>query len=93
MTTATPHPATGGQERQRIAVVLIGFAHAAAVEEQRVVEERTVAVGRVSSACRGNLAKELDVVGVDLHHFGDVRRIVAVVRQPCDAVSLTPICG
>ena len=66
--------------RQRIARVLIRIAHAAAVEDQRVIEQRAVAVGRRVQLLQ-ELGEQLDVVGVDLGDLGDVLRVVAVVRD------------
>ena len=70
--------APGHDDREVRVVVHVRVAHAAAVEVQRVVEERSVAVLR-----RGELAEELgeegDVELVDLRKLGDLGRVVAVV--------------
>ena len=67
-------------ERQRIARVLIGIAHAAAVEIKRVIEQRTVAVWRRSHLLQ-EFREQLDVVRVDPGDLGDVLGIVAVMRD------------
>ena len=51
---ALTHAAADGDDRQRIAGVPVGVAHAAAVEDQRVIEQRAVAVRR-----RAQLLEEL----------------------------------
>src|SRR5438094_387137 len=80
VTMAFADAAANGEDRQRIAGVLVRVAHAAAIEDERVVEERTVAVRRVLQRVE-ELREELDVVRIDLHDFRDVRRVVAVVRD------------
>ena len=41
------------QRRQVLVIVHVAVGHAAAVEEQRVIEQAAVAVGRGLAACRG----------------------------------------
>ena len=61
-------------------VVDVGVAHAAAVEVERVIEQRAVAVRRGFQLCE-ELGEQRDVELVDLRHLGDFLRIVAVVGK------------
>ena len=75
-----PTCAARHQQRQRIAGVLVRIAHAAAVHQHRVVEQRAVAVGRGLQPIE-EPPEQLDVIGVDARHLLDVLRVVAVVRH------------
>ena len=74
------------QHRQRVVIVLIRIRHAAAVHDQRVIEQAAVAVGRV-----GELAQEIRdrgarVVLVELREPLDVRGNPRVVRRVVEAL-------
>ena len=80
---SAPRPAgaaAGDHDRQVGVVVHVRVAHAAAVQVERMVQQRAVAVRR-----RGQLLQEVaeqrDVVLVDLGDHGELRRIVPVVRR------------
>src|SRR5437667_6739461 len=71
---------TGYQDRQIDVVMHVRVPHAAAVKDQRVIEQRAVAfLGRLEFA--EELREERYVELVDLRHPGDLRGVVAVVRQ------------
>ena len=61
-------------------VVDIWIAHAAAVEEEAVVEQRAIALFRCSKL--GDVfGEEADVEGVDLRHALNFRRVIAVMGK------------
>ena len=57
-----------------------GIAHAAAVQVERMVEQRAVAFRRGLQLLQ-ELREQRDVELIDLGHLGDLLRIVAVMRQ------------
>ena len=65
---------------QRVTRVLIRIAHPAAIEEKRVIEERSVAVWSCVQLFQ-EFAEQGAVVRVDLGNLGDVLWIVAVMRD------------
>src|SRR5262245_59832033 len=80
MTIAATGAAAHCHHRKRTGSVDVGIAHAAAIDDQRVIEQRPVTVG-----CRAQLLEELReqlrVIRVDLRNLCDLVRIVAVMRD------------
>ena len=68
------------QDRQVVVRVLVPVAHAAAVEERRVIQEVAVAVGRRPEPLE-EAGEELQMVRVDLGFLGDLFRNAVVVRD------------
>src|SRR5437867_8808540 len=66
------------QDRQVVVRVLVPVAHAAAVEERRVIQEVAVAVGRRPEPLE-EAGEELQMVRVDLGFLGDLFRNAVVV--------------
>ena len=66
--------------RQVRVLVQVAVAHAAAVDEQALIEQRAVAVGRRAHLL-GEVAEQRHVIGVDLGLLLDQARVVAVVRS------------
>src|SRR5262245_65574916 len=60
--------------------VEVAVADAAAVYDQRMVEQIAVAVGRRFQPLQ-QIAEELDVLLVDLRYLGDLFRVVLVVSE------------
>ncbi len=60
--------------------MLVAFAHAAAVQDHRVIEQRSVAVGRGRELVQ-ELREQRDVTGVELDEIRDLLRVVAVMRH------------
>src|SRR6185503_1412881 len=75
-----PARVAGEQHRQIQMVVHVAVAHAAAVDEQRVLEQVAVAVGRVLQPLQ-ELGEQAHVVRVDLRFLLHLLRVVVVVRD------------
>src|ERR1017187_10389880 len=72
--------AAGDEDRQVRMVVEVGVAHAAAVEVERMVQERAISLGRCLQL-REELGKQRHVELVDLGHPRDLLGVVPVVRE------------
>ena len=68
------------QDRQVYVIVDIRIAHAAAIENHRMIEQRTVAVPRGLQFFQV-VGKQRNMERIDLCHLGELLRIAAVVRQ------------
>ena len=80
---AAPHLAgrTAGDEDRQVRVIMkVGIAHPAAVEVERVVQERAVPLG-CGLQLREELGEQRHMELVDLGHPGDLCGVVAVVRE------------
>src|SRR5580658_7673102 len=60
--------------------MLIGVSHVAAIENQRMIQQRAVAVGCLCHAV-DEVGEHLDVILVDLRELLDFLRIFAVMRS------------
>ena len=78
--------AAGEDDRQRIEVVLVAVAQAAAVEHHRVIEQRAVAVGRRLQLLE-EVAEHLHVIAVDHGELVHVLALVRVVRRVVEALA------
>ena len=72
--------AAGDQDRQVDMVVDVGVAHAAAIEQEHMVEQRAVAFGRGFELLE-EISEERDVEGVDLSYLRDFLDVAAMVRE------------
>src|SRR6185437_5160623 len=80
---AALHPAggtAGDKDRQIVVVVPVGVTHTAAVQQQRMVQERTAAFARVPQF-REELREQRDVEAIDPGHLLDLLGVVAVMRE------------
>src|SRR5215831_6508000 len=76
-------PAAGAARDQQRNVerrVAVAVAHAAAEENHRVVEQRTIA-RRGAGETLEEATEQLDLPGVDLDQTGELLRLVAMVRD------------
>src|SRR5262245_47926131 len=71
MTMTLADAAADADYRQRIAGVRVRVAHPAAVDDQRVVEQRAVAIGRGLQFV-DKLREQRGVIGIDLHVLRDL---------------------
>ena len=76
-----PRTAAEDCQRQIHVRVDVRVAEPGAVEQQRVIEQRAVAVGRRSQLLEER-REQLRLIGVHLGELRDLLRIVAVVREP-----------
>src|SRR6266446_10288021 len=67
-----------------IVKVLIGVTHIAAVEDQRVIEERTIPVRRLGECCH-EMSEHPDMVLVELCVLRDSPRIFTVMRSAVES--------
>src|SRR5690606_9580115 len=74
------------QQRQRIVVVLVGVAHAAAVQDHRVVQQAAIAIRRFTEFLQevGNGAAGVE--GVELRQLLDVGRHFRVMRKVVEGI-------
>ena len=70
--------------RHIVMQVLVGIAHVGAVENQRMIQQRAVAVGRVLQLV-DEIRQALHVILVDVRVTLDVLRIFGVMRSPVEA--------
>ena len=67
-------------DRDHVLVVLVAVAHARPVHDERMIEQRAVAV-RSRAQLLHEVAEQRKMVRVDLRVFGDARRDTTVVRD------------
>src|SRR2546425_12891511 len=72
--------AAGNQDRKVLVTVQAGIAHAAAVQIDRVIEERAVTVGSRPHLLE-EIRKQRDMEAVDLGNLRDLFRIVAMMAR------------
>ena len=82
---SAPLRAADQDVRQRIVVVPVAVAHVRAVHEQRVIEQRAVAVGRRRELL-DEVREALHVIRLDPHELVDALLVVRVVRQRVERV-------
>src|SRR4029453_4964582 len=80
MTMTLPQPPTDRHQRQWIWTVYVCIAHPAAIEDQRVIEQRPVAVWR-SAQLLGTLREHSKVPGVEDRVLHLHVRLLAMVRD------------
>src|SRR5437868_12352700 len=69
------------QERRNVqARMRVAFAHAASIQNERMVEQRPVAVRSVLQPFH-EFGEQADVVGIELHKPGQLLGVVAMVRH------------
>ena len=72
--------AAGHEERHPLVVVQVGVAHRRSVDQQRVVQQRAVAVRRVLQLLE-QVRHQADVIGVERREVEDLLLLAAVVRR------------
>ena len=80
--------AARNENRQRVVIVLIAIAHAAAVEDRGMVQQIAVAIGRLLELVE-KVRKHLDVIAVDQREFIHIGADVGVVRCAVEAIANT----
>ena len=78
-------PSGDNRRRQRIVIVHVAVAHVAAENNDRMIQQRAIAVGRFLEL-RQELCEDFGVIGLNLDQRGHSLRIILVMRRRVERV-------